>query len=582
MAALESRRLHPLSWVFITATTLRGLVVPALLLLFASGGNPFARYELLSLLVVGPAFVAALLKQGVYNYRFADEELVIREGILFKKERHIPYDRVHNVGLVRNPFHRMLGVATARIETAAGGKPEAVMRVLTLKAVDELRRYALGKERAAALATRRAEAAAVASAVDADEAALPVESEAAAVGAGTEADEVAAPVAGTYAAADGAAEIDAASLPEATSDAGLDEVPTLLRVPVAELVRLGLISNRGFLVVAAAMGVVSQTNWWELDWAPAYEAVREAAPQWMLRLLAPGSTSLLLAMILGGVVLAIVLLRLFSIGWYVVKYYDFELRREDDDLRTEYGLLTRVSSLIPVRRIQLVTISASLLHRCFGRAGVDLETAGAVETEGGGDFEDQLGAAGLRSNRQWLAPIIAPRRAVELVRSVMREVDVDAVEWMPMAARTTARILKRSSILLAVAAAALMTVLEVTPIPLSGWHALWLPGVLGPLVYFGTTGWVRNAGYALTDDAVFYRSGWLRRDVSVVRFDKMQTVTLTESPFDRRHRMARVAVDTAGAGGEGHRIAIPYLDAPVARDIFARLYDETCTTEFSW
>ena len=542
MATTDPRRLHPSSWIFMTATSLRGLVVPAILVLFASGGNPFARYELLSLLVVGPALVAALLKQGVYNYRFANEELVIREGILFKKERHIPYDRVHNIALVRNPVHRMLGVASARVETAAGGEPEAVMRVLTLEAVDELRRYTLGKERAAA-------AVAAATPIGTTD---PAPADAATADSGT------------------------AALP-AASEAGL-----LLRVPVGELVRLGLISNRGFLVVAAVLGVFSQTNFWDRDWDALFAAARERAPEWMLRLLEPGSATLLGLIVVAAVVVFVVLLRLFSVGWYLVKYYDFELRWEDDDLRAEYGLFTRVSSLIPVRRIQLLSISASTLHRWFGRAAVDLETAGASDAEGGGDIDGQLGAIGLGGNRQWLAPIIETQRAVELVREVMPEVDIDAVSWTPIAERAAARILKRSLVLLAVATAALVAVLELTPIPVSGWHGLWPAVALAPLVYFGTTGWVRNAGYALTDDAVFYRSGWLRRDVSVVRFDKMQTVRLTESPFDRRHRMAGVAVDTAGAGGEGHRIDIPYLDLPVARDIFGRLYAQTCATEFSW
>ena len=121
-----------------------------------------------------------------------------------------------------------------------------------------------------------------------------------------------------------------------------------------------------------------------------------------------------------------------------------------------------------------------------------------------------------------------------------------------------------------------------TPIPVSGLHALWLPAFALPLIYFGVTAWVRNAGYAVTDHAVFFRSGWLARKVSVVRLNKVQTVRLKESPFDRRHRMASVAVDTAGAGKVGHRIDIPYLEVDVARSMLQRLYAEAAATEFRW
>ena len=91
---------------------------------------------------------------------------------------------------------------------------------------------------------------------------------------------------------------------------------------------------------------------------------------------------------------------------------------------------------------------------------------------------------------------------------------------------------------------------------------------------------VRCTGYALTDRAIFYRSGWISRQISAVRFVNMQTVSLSQSPFDRRRPMATVAVDTAGAGGMGHRIRIPFLDVDVAQAILRRLYDETRATEF--
>ena len=71
----------------------------------------------------------------------------------------------------------------------------------------------------------------------------------------------------------------------------------------------------------------------------------------------------------------LVLLRLLSIVWYLVRYRGFNLVRKHDDLRAEYGLLTRVSSVIPVYRIQLVTVTASLLHRWFDRESIEIETA---------------------------------------------------------------------------------------------------------------------------------------------------------------------------------------------------------------
>jgi membrane protein YdbS with pleckstrin-like domain len=72
------------------------------------------------------------------------------------------------------------------------------------------------------------------------------------------------------------------------------------------------------------------------------------------------------------------------------------------------------------------------------------------------------------------------------------------------------------------------------------------------------------------------------RKLSVARLSKIQTVSLGESPFDRRYRMAGVRVDTAGAGAASHRVHIPYLDRSVARRLFDSLGTAAARTAFRW
>ena len=362
---------------------------------------------------------------------------------------------------------------------------------------------------------------------------------------------------------------------EADDETPADEVreddTVLLYLPAGELVRLGLISNRGFILVAAASGLLWQASWWGIDWLPYYERLRNGARGWATWLV-PGSVGARVLVGIAIVVLFVVLLRLFSVGWHLLKYYGFTLHREEDDLRTEYGLWTKVSTTIPAHRIQLLTTRATPLHRWFGRTSVDLETAGASAE--GSDLQGELAASGIKTERQWLAPLVETDRTNSLLRDVLPEIDLAEIEWEPLAARARRRIIKRSVLAVAVLTAA--------PSPLIGLHALWLPAVGLPLAVAYAYGFIRHAGYALTDRAVFFRSGWLSRKVSVVRFNKMQTVELTESPFDRRNRMTSVAVDTAGAGSVGHRIDIPYLDKDVAEGIARRLYAEASHTEYRW
>jgi putative membrane protein len=93
---------------------------------------------------------------------------------------------------------------------------------------------------------------------------------------------------------------------------------------------------------------------------------------------------------------------------------------------------------------------------------------------------------------------------------------------------------------------------------------------------------IRNLGWALVDRAVLFKSGWIVREVSVARFSKLQAVTLSESPFDRRHRMASVDVDTAGAGDLGHRLGVPYLARDVADGLSQQLTRHAARTSFRW
>ena len=66
---------------------------------------------------------------------------------------------------------------------------------------------------------------------------------------------------------------------------------------------------------------------------------------------------------------------------------------------------------------------------------------------------------------------------------------------------------------------------------------------------------------------MLFRSGVFARATSAVKFEKIQSVSLSESFFDRRWSMATLQVDTAGAGPAGHRISVPYLERLPGQDI---------------
>jgi putative membrane protein len=119
---------------------LRALLVPGVAVVFTAGSSGRDWEVWLTVLVI-PYAIAAVVRSLSYRYRFDADELVVRKGWVFRSERHIPYARIQNIDAVQNVFHRALGVADVRVETASGGEPEATMTVLPVAALAEMRDF---------------------------------------------------------------------------------------------------------------------------------------------------------------------------------------------------------------------------------------------------------------------------------------------------------------------------------------------------------------------------------------------------------------------------------------------------------
>jgi putative membrane protein len=435
-----------------------------------------------------------------------------RTGLLFRNERHIPYARIQNLDAVQNVLHRLLRVVEVRVETGGGQETEAALSVLPLAALEEMRRRVFA---------------------DRDRVGDVPATEAAAAGG------VAAP---------------------------RDDARVLLALTPADLLLVGFIQNRGIVLVGAAMGVLWELGLWDrlVDYLfvgrrPGGGVARDLVGDWIGRGGA-SATGVLLAGI--ALVAVLLLIRVLSMAWSLVRLHGFRLLRVGEDLRTEFGLLTRVTATIPLRRVQTLKIRDGMLHRLFARVSVKVETAGGS------------GGEGQSSQREWLAPILARDRAADLAREVLPELDLGAVEWRAAHPRAVRRVFRRSAALALVASLPFVA-------PLGWWAlAVFVLFLLWARLHAHLS--VRHLGWAVTGDAVLCRSGWWWRQVSVARFAKIQAVATHESPFDRRARMARVRVDTAGAREGSRGIDIPYLPAATARALSAFLAAQAGQTAFRW
>ena len=121
-------RLHPSSILFAFAGILRMFALPLLLLIVTGVGgssdNPDG-WQMWMLFVLVFGVGSAVLRYLTFRLTYEGDELVIRSGILFRNERHVPYHRIQNLDATRGVAHRLFGVAEVHVETGSGQQAEA-------------------------------------------------------------------------------------------------------------------------------------------------------------------------------------------------------------------------------------------------------------------------------------------------------------------------------------------------------------------------------------------------------------------------------------------------------------------------
>ena len=512
------QRLHASSLLFGVGRHARALLLPIAFVFFLARDSSWERWLAIFFL---PSAAFEIYRYATTRYRLTATDLVLRRGLLFRSERNVPLDRVQNVDLVQNPLHRLLGVAEVRIETAAGSSPEAVLSVLTVEAAERLRGDVMAGRRADAAGTPEEEA-------------FGRENSTGEPGAGP------------------------ASAGRETGAAGSDRSPAsrlVHAIPVGELVILGLVSNRGMALVLVAIGAA-----WELDFfgQVKVESIYEQA------MAHPGFFSL--PVIAGVALVALVGLRVLSVAWAILRFHGYELRTMGDDLRMRCGLFTRVTATVPRHRIQLVSLRQTSLQRWLGRLSVRIETAGGT---GGGDADESRSVQG----RRWFVPIVRESCLPEVLEAIAPGLatGLREAQWRPLSARARRRVLR-----LAIMVNGLVALVTGAVAWLVGFWWIAAAGmVLSAMGLLHAVREVRFMAFARTAGGVLFRSGAFTRQTSGTFDDKIQVVSLVQSPFDRRWDMATLRVDTAGAGPAEHAVHVPYLPAADARALLIELVQES-------
>jgi len=476
---------------------------------FVAGGLGAASTDRIGLVVMigAGALLLGLLVYGVlryifFRYKADDARFEVRQGVLQRQLLTLNFGRVQSVAIVEPIYFRPFGVVSLRLESAGSSAQEVDIAGIGRERAETLRRRILAHR-----AALRANDAATAGS-DTAEAQTPSQTGA------------------TSAAADIAA----------------DSAPPFLSLSLGEVARHGLCSNNIWLF-AAALGSIFGSMPDGIgdrlsDWVEA----------WIDTLIGSNGMIAAVAGVVAFILLVLALVALLSVIASIFLYKDFRLYREADGLRRRAGLLeTREAALLD-SKVQCLVRHQTAIGRLLKRSE-------ARVVQAGGQADNNPYAR----KQVFLVPAVTDAIFARLLNTLYGE---NATASAP-ALRGIHRLYIRKTLQYTVAGPALILAGGLS-LAIGWWAltALALPVVAWPLVLLS---W-RRYGYAFDSEYGRVQSGLIGSSLTVFPLFKVQTVTLSQSPAQRRRELASLRILLAGRA-----LTLPYIPLAEAHALRDRL-----------
>lgn len=430
-------------------------------------------------------------------------------GVLHRKVRRVPLDRVQRVELLRPVRHRLLGLAVLRVDTAGGGSAGEVELDATSAADARAIHDLLDRwRRATAAVPGESETDPAAGSVEP----TPAEGLHARLGEGTCGGEVPRPGAaddGAGTGAGGAAQREGVERSPVHAGAGSAEPATpFVQLTTGRLALAGITGSQLLVMLAVAGWLLQLLD--DLPGPSAQQVITDAeAPRTVLSIgLGVGG---LLVLWLGLAALATIL-----------THHGLAIVLDGDDLRVRRGLLDVRETVVPLRRVQAVRLEQNLLRRALGLVSLRIVTAGDPGQESG----------------HVLLPALSPDEVDSVLQVVMPEAcPLPPLAPAPRAARL--RTVLRRALPAAVLGALVVAWLRT---PLAGAAAV-LVVALATVVGFDA---FRGLGLGRPGRIIVTRTGSLVRTTWLVPAARTQSVGVRTTPFQRRQQLADLHLDVAG------------------------------------
>ena len=223
---------------------------------------------------------------------------------------------------------------------------------------------------------------------------------------------------------------------------------------------------------------------------------------------------------------------LISIASSFIRWHQFTLGRSGDDLTVSMGLFTRREFAFPGGKIQALRLRASMFRRPFRLFEIRVQTAGHSGMEDDRRVESDM-----------LMPITHLKKADFFVRSVFGKAHWEGIEWQPVHPYTRSRQFRiMAFIYLVLVAAGYVTIGAMADLPIT--IAALVIGL--PLLWMIANFTYKQTAYALEDDFIYIRKGFIGLHFWVIPVNRLQNMAVTQNPFQRRFGLGSLVLDVAG------------------------------------
>ncbi len=109
---------YPISIRWVWANVAISLAAFPLYFLYLITEVGFVFSLITSLLVVTINITVVIMQRKYYHFEFGDQYITIRQGVIKRQERHLPYGVIQNVMIKRSLSDRLFGLATINVQNA--------------------------------------------------------------------------------------------------------------------------------------------------------------------------------------------------------------------------------------------------------------------------------------------------------------------------------------------------------------------------------------------------------------------------------------------------------------------------------